>query len=334
MSSRGKKLLLVILLSSLVFVGLAGYGDFREVWRHLAEFPPGYLFLALGLAVVNYLLRFLRWAYYLKLLGISVPFSVSSLTFLTGLAMTITPGKVGELVKSYLLRDRAGAPVTASLPVVLMERLTDLISVALMGFVGLMLLPPLVSAGLGIVVVTVAVVVYFLTTRHTDRLMSLPVVRRWSEQLQEARQGMRELSRPMPLVIAVALGLLSWVSEGVALWVVLQGLGADVGLLLSLPIYAGSVIVGAVTTLPGGLVGTEGAMVTLLQQAGVARDAAAAGTLLVRVATLWFAVGVGLAALAWLHWLLPGPRVSQEPVVEPGISEPIASYAGEGRENE
>ena len=133
MSSRGKKLLLVILLSSLVFVGLAGYGDFREVWRHLAEFPPGYLFLALGLAVVNYLLRFLRWAYYLKLLGISVPFSVSSLTFLTGLAMTITPGKVGELVKSYLLRDRAGAPVTASLPVVLMERLTDLISVAFTG---------------------------------------------------------------------------------------------------------------------------------------------------------------------------------------------------------
>ena len=145
---------------------------------------------------------------------------------------------------------------------------------------------------------------------------------------------MRELSRPMPLVIAVALGLLSWVSEGVALWVVLQGLGADVGLLLSLPIYAGSVIVGAVTTLPGGLVGTEGAMVTLLQQAGVARDAAAAGTLLVRVATLWFAVGVGLAALAWLHWLLPGPRISQESVVEPGISEPIASYAGVGRENE
>ena len=128
--------------------------------------------------------------------------------------------------------------------------------------------------------------------------------------MRQSRHGMRELSRPVPLAVALGLGFLSWISEGVALWVVLMGLGADVGLLLSLPIYAGSVLVGAATTLPGGLVGTEGAMIALLQQTGAERDIAAAGTLLVRVATLWFAVGVGLAALAWLHRLrCPLPAV-------------------------
>lgn len=337
MGSRGKKLLLVVLLACLVFTGIAGYGDFREVGSLLVEFPAGYWLMALGLALLNYFLRFLRWAWYLKVLRIDVPRSVSLLTFCGGLAMTITPGKVGELVKSYLLRDRCGVPVASSMPIVLMERLTDLVSIALMGLVGLALLPPVVSLGLAIVLALVAVAIYLLSTLHTDRLLALPVIRRWGEEIRQSRRGMRELSRPAPMAVALSLGLLSWASEGLALWVVLKGLGADLGVLLSLPIYAGSVLVGAATTLPGGLVGTEGTMVALLQQFGAERDIAAAGTLLVRVATLWFAVGVGLAALAWLHRLpikasVDNPQGNDEGVtVERELPSPANNLTGEGK---
>ena len=292
-------------LVCLAFAGVAGYGDFQEVWRRIVQFPPLYLVWAFGLALVNYLLRFLRWAYYLKLLHINVSFPVSLLVFLGGLAMTITPGKVGELLKCYLLRDRAGVPVTTSIPVVLMERVTDLISVVLMALAGLFLLPPLLSASLLLALAVVAAALYALSTRHTDWVLGFPLVRRWQAEIREARQGFKALSRPLPMTAALALGLVSWVSEGVALWVVLKGLGADVSILLSLPVYAGSALVGAATTLPGGLLGTEGAMVAILQQVGAERDVAAAGTLIVRVATLWFAVAVGLAALGILHWLLP-----------------------------
>ena len=309
MGNRGKKLLLILALTCLVFAGVAGYGDFREVWKHLADISLTHLGLAFGLALVNYLLRFLRWAYYLRVLNLAVPFHLSSLTFLIGLAMTITPGKVGELVKSYTLRDRAGVAVSSSAPVVLMERLTDLASVALMGLVGLALVPTSVSVVLAIILAGVGALVYLLTTRHTDRVLGWRLVQRWVGEIREAKQAIRELSRPRPLLVATVLALLAWVSEGIALWVILEGLGADVTLLLSLPIYAGSVLVGAATTLPGGLVGTEGAMVALLQQAGAERDVAAAGTLLVRVATLWFAVVVGFAAWACLHWLVPGKEV-------------------------
>ena len=316
------------LLACLVFAALAGYGDFQEVGTLLAQFPVTYLLAALGLAMVNYLVRFLRWVYYLRTLDIDVPFAVSLLAFLSGLAMTITPGKVGELVKCYLLRDRSDIPVTRSVPVVLMERLTDLLSIVLMGLIGVALLPPLVSVSLGVALVVLAGALYFLTNRHTDRWMHLPVIRKWADQALEAREGIRVLSRPVPMMVAVTLGLVSWISEGVALWVVLEGLGADIGIVLSMPIYAGSVLAGAATTLPGGLVGTEGAMVALLQQSGSSRDVAATGTLLVRVATLWFAVAIGLSALAWFHWLLPkrGATASASDNVEPAS----AGTVGEG----
>ena len=328
----GGKLFLVGVLSCLVFAALVGYGDFQEVGNLLAEFPVKYLLAALALALVNYAARFLRWVYYLKILGIDVPFAVSLLVFLSGLAMTITPGKVGELIKCYLLRNRSGVPVTLSLPVVLMERLTDLLSVVLMGLIGVALLPPLVSLALVVALAVLAGALYFLTNRHTDRLTRLTVFRKWADQALEARDGMKVLSRPIPLLVAVTLGLVSWVSEGVALWIVLKGLGADTGIILSMPIYAGSVLAGAATTLPGGLVGTEGAMVVFLQQSGSAKDVAATGTLLVRVATLWFAVAVGLSALAWFHWLLPRGN-ADEPVsdkVEPPASVPVEKGRANG----
>lgn len=313
MSSGGRKLLLVVFLVCLVFAGVAGYGDIQEVWRRIVHFPPLYLLWAFGLALVNYLLRFIRWAIYLKLLHINVSFPVSLLVFLGGLAMTITPGKVGELVKCYLLRDRAGVPVTASIPAVLMERMTDLVSVVLMGLAGLFLLPPLLSTSLVLALAMLSGALYMLSTRHTDRVLGFPLVRRWQGEIREARQGIRALSRPWPMAAALTLGLVSWISEGVALWVVLKGLGAEVSVLLSLPVYAGSTLVGAATTLPGGLLGTEGAMVAILQQIGEERDVAAAGTLIVRVATLWFAVAVGVAALASLHFILP-PRAVSGPI--------------------
>ena len=320
------------LLACLVFVGLSGYGDFREVWDRLVNFPAGSLVAALLLALVNYLLRFIRWAYYLKLLGIEATFSVSMLIFFTGLAMTITPGKVGELVKCFLLRERAGVPVASSVPVVVMERLTDLASIVLMGLVGLTLLPPVAAAFLVILLAGLALPVYLFTARRSDRIIEWPVLRRWSEHLREARQGMRTLARPIPVTLAVTLGFLSWVSEGVALWVVLKGLGLEVGALVSLPIYAGSVLAGAITTLPGGLVGTEGVMVALLQQAGAGRDVAAAGTLLVRVTTLWFAIGVGLAAFAVLHWIVRAPALPhpEESGVSRGLQLPDGDCQSHG----
>ena len=80
----------------------------------------------------------------------------------------------------------------------------------------------------------------------------------------------------------------------------------------ALPIYAAATLIGAISTLPGGLVGTEGSMVALLQQSGIARGAASAGTLIVRLTTLWFAVAVGLVALAWLNRVRPTQGLTEE----------------------
>ena len=129
----------------------------------------------------------------------------------------------------------------------------------------------------------------------------MPGLRRWRRELTESREELQRLTRARPLALGLGLAGLAWAAEGVGFWVVLLGLGIDPGPWWSTAVYAASTIVGALTTLPGGIGGTEGTLTVLTEQAGAERDAAVAGTLLIRWATLWFAVATGAAALALLH---------------------------------
>ena len=51
----------------------------------------------------------------------------------------MTPGKVGELLKAWLLRARAGTPMAVSAPVILAERLTDGVAMLILASAGLLL---------------------------------------------------------------------------------------------------------------------------------------------------------------------------------------------------
>lgn len=296
-----KKWLLLAVLTVGVFVVLVGYGDFGSTIDEIGNLPISYLFAGLGLALSNYLLRFLRWAFYLKVLKIEAPVDISALVFLSGLAMSITPGKAGELVKCYLLNSKTQVPVSRSAPVVVMERLTDVISVIILGLTGFVLLPVPVIVVLAVALVVSVIGLMFALSRHTLRLTGLPILSKWSELLRDSQEGFKELAAPRVMVVGVAIGAVAWFAEGLALWVILRGIGSEIDLVRALPIYAAATLVGAVTALPGGLVGTEGSMLAFLQQSGVTRAGASAGTVLIRLVTLWFAVLVGLLALLALR---------------------------------
>jgi len=296
-----KKWLLLAVLTVGVFVVLVGYGDFGGTIDEIGNLPISYLLAGLGLASSNYLLRFLRWAFYLKVLKIEAPVDISALVFLSGLAMSITPGKAGELVKCYLLNSKTQVPVSRSAPVVVMERLTDVISVIILGLTGFVLLPIPVIVVLAVALAVSVIGLMFVLSRHTLRLTGLPILSKWSELLRDSQEGFKELAAPRVLVVGVAIGAVAWFAEGLALWVILRGIGSEIDLVRALPIYAAATLVGAVTALPGGLVGTEGSMLAFLQQSGVTRAGASAGTVLIRLVTLWFAVLVGLLALLALR---------------------------------
>ena len=138
-----RKVALSAVLGALVIAALSIFTDVRAVGNSLADFDWSLLWAVLGWTLLNYLLRWLKWDYYLRKLGMGggVSHWDSALLFGSGMVMAVTPGKVGEVFKSYLLKRINGTPVSASAPIVLAERLTDGLGMLVLMAVGLNLYP-------------------------------------------------------------------------------------------------------------------------------------------------------------------------------------------------
>lgn len=267
--------------------GLGLYADFGDLGGRLGAFRFELFPLALALVTVNYGLRFLRWQGYLAVVGIDVPRRASLLVFAAGLSMAISPAKLGEVLKSVLLRDRYGVPVRRSAPVVLAERITDVLGLALVAaLAGSVLAAGWVAALVAAAACAAALLA--LRIRALDRIA-------W---LAEARRTTLALLSPRLAAAMTLLAACSWSFECLAAWVCASGLGLDVSFGQAAVVFAVGTLAGAVSLLPGGLGVAEASMTGLWRAFGAARADAAAATVLVRLATLWFAVGVGLVALA------------------------------------
>jgi uncharacterized protein (TIRG00374 family) len=277
-----------------------------------AAFPPQLLPVVLLLTLWNYGLRWLKWQFYLQVLRIEgVRIADSLLVFLSGFAMGLTPGKAGELTKTYWLREFAGpdrAPVARTAPIVFAERLTDGIALLLLASFGL------VAFGFGaLALLTVGVVVSAMVLVVQSRPVAQAVLRQLSRRRPTRRlatvaeavyASSRELLSGRCLLLGIGIGVVSWMGECAALYVILLGLGAGGGLeRLNQATFAlaTATLVGSVSLLPGGLGATEGTVAGVLQLAGgVSWSVAVAATLLIRACTLWFGVGVGAVALLLL----------------------------------
>jgi len=321
---------LVRRLLSAMLLGVAVYGAivlYRGVDRIAAQFQSyaWWTFAAAcGLAFTNYVLRFLKWEYYLDKLEIrGVPKGESFLTFLSGFVLTVTPGKVGEVFKSLILYQLRGVPIARSAPIVVAERVTDLIGVIVMITVGSVSFPGgalWASAG---AVLVVALLIFVASPSLSQRMVAaLPrmpgalgrVGQRVAPKIDEALGQLRVLTTPGRLVWPTLLSIVAWSLEGLALWVILRGFNEHAPIGLTAFFYATATLAGALVPVPGGLGVTDELLEEQMARlGGVPAGTATAAMLLVRFATLWFAVAVGFCALAILRSKNPSLAAASEP---------------------
>jgi uncharacterized protein (TIRG00374 family) len=266
--------------------------------HELATFHWELLPVILLLSCGNYALRFGKWQYYLKTLKIRIPIWDSLTIFMSGLGLSITPSKLGEVVRSWFLKQGFDVPVARSAPIVLADRLSDLGALVLLCTLGVfsfgygqkLVLAVALSTAAVFVIVTVRPLGAWML-RLLERAPGLSHERlKHVENLYDSSATLLNWRRiPVPLVLAV----LAWGCEGTGFYLTLVGLGVHQALATSIFIYAFSTIVGAVTLLPGGLGTTEATLAGLLKVTGTSTGIGALAAILIRAATLWFGVGVG-----------------------------------------
>jgi uncharacterized protein (TIRG00374 family) len=313
-----KRYVIGLLLSVLVAMVLYGagilLGGAGETRARMAEISLATWLVIIALSLGNYGLRFLRWHLYIaRLSGRRIAPSQHGLIYLAGFALTTTPGKAGEVLRStYLVDD--GVPYTDSIGAWFVERVVDLITIFLLALLAVTFFSnPAVNA---VALAVGAVIVLMLPLLHSplpDAVLSTLSrgVPRFGAAAAKLRRFLSQsalLLRSRFLLGGLAIGLVAWFLEGVGLYLVLRELSVDVGLLLAVGIYGVGVLLGALSFIPGGLGSTEAAMLLLLQSVGADPAAAVAATLICRIVTLWLAVFLGVLAALLLGGMGRLPR--------------------------
>lgn len=304
--------------AALLYVCGSLYVGFDAVGGALARFQWALYVPVLLLTLVNYGLRFWKWHYLLGRLGVHLPVAENAAIFGSGLAMVISPGKAGEVLKPWLVRLRTGAPMAQTIPALVTERLTDgmavlgLAAVSVSTYAGdrahYVWIPIGLCAG-GLVVLSNK----SLSLAILHVLRKLPGVHRVGEKLEEMYLAMRTCVAPVPLVLTVAASLVAWWAECVGYMLIFRGFGVDASLDLSTFLYAFATVAGG--AMPGGLGVADGALVggALQFLPGLDQGVAVASALLIRVATLWFGVVLGSAALIHVGGKLGEVQAPPEP---------------------
>lgn len=300
----GRRVLWGLVFGVVVYAGFAAFSDFEALAGQLRRFPVEIFAAALGLSVVNYSFRWAKWHYYLRCVDVEVGIVDSIVVFVAGMTMSITPGKVGEVLKSALLHRSHGISVARTAPIVVAERLTDLFGLFVIAAFGIGMFDYGRVAFFGVLGV-LAVGMFVLQSpamvgRLLDLLEHLPLVGKLRPRLDEAYGSMQRLVAWRPLIVTTLLSAVSWSMEALAFYWIVGALDPiEYGLNLSAFVFSMTTILGAVSFLPGGLGVTEGSMIGALLLFGVftSESTATVATYLIRFATLWFAVGLGIIGL-------------------------------------
>lgn len=292
----------------LVYVGIALYADAgRLASAARAIGAVGWVSILL-LSLLNYILRFVRWDLFIGRLGQRLPRMQHLLYYLSGFTYTITPGKVGEAIRSVYLREH-GVTLSASFAAIFAERLLDLSVVLLLATLGVWSSAKYQPLVLGVAAVIVAVLIAMSSSHLSDwigRLRAHFPAGRIAGMLGSLARlvgDCRQLLRPQSLMSGLFLGVIAWGSEGVGFLIVCHGLGIPLTYTDAIGVYALALLAGnAAIFMPGGIGGTEIVMTALLTAHGASLPVAIIATLLCRLATLWFAVVLGFLATFLLEF--------------------------------
>lgn len=298
-----RKILISIAAAGLLYLAFTIYADYQQVLAAFSDFNWLLLPVLLLLSFMNYLARFAKWDYYLNLIGVKMKKIDSLSVFMSGLVMSVTPGKMGELLKVYLVKQLTNTPISKTAPIVFVERITDFISLMLIALAGAYVF----DYG-RVIVMAVSIFFLIVVIVLSNKTIALPLLsllenikflKKFIGNIHTAYESSYQMLRPLPLVYMILVSLASWFFECLGYYLILFNFGINVSLLWGAFSYCFATIIGALSMLPGGLGVTEGSLTFMLIEKGATNQVAVASTFIIRAVTLWFAVLVGIISVTF-----------------------------------
>ncbi|MCK5698950.1 MAG: flippase-like domain-containing protein [Candidatus Aenigmarchaeota archaeon] len=294
---KDNKIWLIILASVSVYLAMCIYADFGKLTIAISEFYWPYLFILFALTTANYLLRFIKWDYFLKKAGIHMPLKENLFVFASGLSMIITPGKMGEIWKAWLIKDIEGTERSKTIPVVIIERITDVLGLVILSLAGALYY----KQNLLLILAFPAIILIFFACIKSKALSKIIISKlesktgKYAENIKTMHKTFQKTLEPKGMLAMSLLSALAWLFECLGLYLVIQGFGHSISMLHATFIFSFASLAGAISMLPGGLGVAEATIFGLLELNGIPAATSVGIAIIARLGTLWYGAFMGLA---------------------------------------
>ncbi len=296
MPNLKRNIILSIVFIFIVYLFLSFFADFDSLVQSIItlSFSNHILLLFIAIAIVS--IKFYRWHQLLSTSGISISIRNSILVFLSGLVMSITPGKLGELFKSYLLKKYFKIELLKSLPVIIAERVTEFISLL---FLSILFLIFMNQYDLVLIILLFSfsfAVILLFNARAISMIINLLGNISFLKIDQVKRKVLLDNLSIFRDTKTYLISISAWLFEFFGFYIILFNFVSDINVIKAFSLYSFALIIGSISMLPGGIGTTESSLAFILIQEGFLKADSFAATFLIRAFTLWFAIFIGLIA--------------------------------------
>jgi uncharacterized protein (TIRG00374 family) len=293
---KSSKVWLIVLFAVVVYLLMGIYANFGRLLLMLKNFRWTFLFVLFVLATTNYFFRFLKWDFFLRKAGVYLNLKDNLFIFISGLSMIVTPGKLGEIWKGWLIKDINGDELSKTIPVVILDRITDVLGLAILSLFGVLYY----KQGIYLLFLLLLFFLLFFVLLKSERLGGRFISKletkmgRYAENVRAMHGTFKELSDPQDLIGMSILSAFAWFFECLGLYFVILGFNETMALPLATFIFSFASLAGAVSMIPGGLGVAEATISGLLQFFGIATAISVGIALIVRLGTLWYGAILGI----------------------------------------
>lgn len=296
------KVFSIIVIAICLYAVVLIVSDFSKLRDHLTNFKMDYLPLILLIVPTSWVALFVRWHLLLRNLGVKIPIKSNAAVYFSGFALAITPGKLGELVKCQIMKDKFDIPRSTTAPLVIVERLYDLVGAVAVAIIGIWAL------GLGqyIIIFSALILVFIFTLFRSQKFFKkflsifdrFKFIAKFTNQFSESHETIQKSTSGKIIITSSILTTIYWSVEAIGVYLVVISFGIDsLGYLDVLATYVSSLILGAASLIPGGIGVAEGSMAGLFNYQGIKLSSAIMLVILIRFFTIWYSVFVGFVAL-------------------------------------
>ena len=296
------KIIVIIIAVVGLYAAFFIASDIRTVYDKIINFKIEFLLIIIPLVTSGWFVLFARWHLLLKNSKILIPKKDSLLIFFSGFALTIIPGKVGELIKSQLLKTKFEVPRSKTVPIVMLEQMYTLIGLVIISFFGIWFFE-LGAYVLGFFTALLIFAFILISSKKVfNKLIAIFEKRKFTSRFVEPLSSSYDIikkSTKGPITFyASALTTIFWLIEAVVVYFVLLAFGVEnMEFLMVIPTYTTSLMLGFLSFLPMGLGVVEGSLASFFSLQGIEVSLSLTIVIIIRIFTRWYGVAVGFVAL-------------------------------------